>query len=459
MRRMAVVVVSIVLVLGACGSGGGSSERQVLVDYSSDEFANFVAQDFPNKLEITPGQTVVWKQTWTGEPHTVTGGALVTAKLSKTKNLLQLFDGYTSLVSTNHDLIDPENAGDATMVDFFAALRHAKPAAKRDAVMAAWRGVQKEHPELPDIDHPPATPVSAMNDQVNQIADDAFNDLPSAHDDSGVAQNVGQRCFLRTGAPPQETSQACTAAQQRQPVFDGKYSFYNSGVLPYQGPRGNTYRVKFAGTTKPGTYLFFCAVHGPQQTTEVVVRPKGTKVPSASAIARLGRKQANDVITPLAKTFRTTSRTGKLSWHGEKLSEPFAGLPSDIEASINEFVPRTIHAKVDQPITWNVIGADHTISFNVPPYLPIFNFRSDGKVVFNPKVDNPTGGAPTIPDAGDEGQPRKIDGGTYDGTGFWSSGTVGGDPARQYTLRISKPGTYNYACLVHPRMIGKVVVS
>jgi plastocyanin len=53
----------------------------------------------------------------------------------------------------------------------------------------------------------------------------------------------------------------------------------------------------------------------------------------------------------------------------------------------------------------------------------------------------------------------KIDGGTYDGTGFWSSGLFGAEPYAEYTLRISKPGTYPYACLIHPSMIGQVVVT
>jgi plastocyanin len=458
-RRLAAVA-AVVAVLGACSSGGGGGERQVLVDYSTDEFASFIAQDFPRKIEITPGQTVVWKQTWTGEPHTVTGGSTTNAKLASSVDLLKLFHGYDELRGDNPDMINPEDAGDATMADFFGTLKAAKPTSKRDEVVAAYKTVRKAHPELPDYDHPTSEPVSEFNSQMDDIAGGVFDGFPFAGDDSGnIVQNVGQRCFLKSGAPPDNPKQACTNDQQRQPVFDGTYSFYNSGILPYEGPRGNTYRVKFSPKTKPGTYYFYCAIHGPNQLSEVVVKPAGSKVPSASSIAHQGRKAADEEIAPLRKTYRDAVKNGKVDIDGKKVSGPFAGLPSSTEGSINEFLPRTLHVKVNEPITWKIAGSDHTISFDVPPYLPIVEFKPDGTIQFNKKVRDQAGGAPAVPDEGDEGQPHKIDGGTYDGTGFWSSGVVGGDPYREYTLRISKKGTYNYACLIHPRMIGKVVVS
>ena len=460
MLRKCAVVAAFVTLLSACGGSSGVTERQVLVDYSSDEFASFIAQDSPRRIEITPGTTVVWKQTWTGEPHTVTGGGLSNKKLADSVSLLKLFNGYESLRAKNSTMVDPENAGDATMLDFFTELKHASPKASADAVVASYRAVRARYPDLPDSDHPPATLVTPFNDRMNEIANGVFDSFLYAHGqgDNDVAQNVGQRCFLKNGGPPEDVSQPCSAAQQRQPEFDGTYSFYNSGILPYEGPRGNTYRVRFSPKTKPGTYFFYCAIHGPNQLSEVVVRPKGTKVASAAAIARQGRKEATDAIAPMATTFRNATRTNKVKVQGRTLTGPFAGLPSAQEGSINEFVPRTLQVKVNQPITWHFVGADHTISFNVPPYLPIMTFASSGTVSFNAKVHDPAGGAPKPPDFGDNDK-RVIDGGTYSGTGFWSSGVVGGDPPTSYTLRIAKKGTYNYACLIHPRMIGKVVVS
>jgi hypothetical protein len=110
------------------------------------------------------------------------------------------------------------------------------------------------------------------------------------------------------------------------------------------------------------------------------------------------------------------------------------------------------------------MGADHTITFDVPSYFPPVQFLKDGTVRLNPKLDKPAGGAPEPPkhegeEDGGGGGPEKIDGGTYDGTGFWSSGLVGAEPYLEYTVRISNPGTYKYACLLHPPMVGTVVVS
>ncbi len=39
-----------------------------------------------------------------------------------------------------------------------------------------------------------------------------------------------------------------------------------------------------------------------------------------------------------------------------------------------------------------------------------------------------------------EGHPLSIDGGTYDGAGFYSSGLFGGKPYAEYTLRFSRAG-------------------
>jgi hypothetical protein len=56
-----------------------------------------------------------------------------------------------------------------------------------------------------------------------------------------------------------------------------------------------------------------------------------------------------------------------------------------------------------------------------------------------------------------------VDGGTWDGAGFRSSGfpiCLGGDcPPARFSLTFTKPGTYRYACLLHPAMIGTVVVT
>src|SRR5439155_98842 len=114
-------------------------------------------------------------------------------------------------------------------------------------------------------------------------------------------------------------------------------------------------------------------------------------------------------------------------------------------------------AKAGAPITWKMMGADHTIAFGVPAYFPQVEFLKDGTVRLNPKIHPPAGGAKTYPSPqGENGGsgPSKWDGGTYGGSGFWSSGLIGNQPYLEYTVRIAKPGSYRVACLIHPAMVG-----
>ena len=456
MRRSLVFVAGAVVVLsGACGSSGGG-DRQVLVDYSPDEVAVFVAKDFPAKVAVKPGETIAFKQTWTGEPHTVTGGTNASADIQRANKWSALFDGYIGLAQNNHDMVNPEGPTDATFADFAAKLKAAKPASDAAKVVATWRSLRADYPQLPDIDNPPDVPFNDVNDLIDRLSEDHPALLDATTDQTTVNQNAAQPCYLRTGSPPQDPEQPCTAAQQRQPAFDGTQSFYNSGVLPYEGQRGNTFKMKIAKTTKPGAYFFYCAVHGPDQQVEVDVVKPNAKIPSASRETRVARAAAESVVAPLVKTFRDARADDKLTFEGEKLTGPFAGLPSEIHGGINEFVPRALTVKAGEPVTWKVVG-DHTISFDVPAYLPILQFTRRS-VRYNPQVHDIVGGAPTVPPQTGHGV-QKFDAGTYSGKGFWSSGLMGADPYLEYTLRFAKPGTYPYACLVHPKMIGKVVVS
>ena len=88
-KHVAVLVAVVVLVFGACGggddneasdsSGGNSSAKSYTVDVDgkADDFNMATTAYFPSKLTVTPGSTVVFKEIFTGEPHTVTLGTLV----------------------------------------------------------------------------------------------------------------------------------------------------------------------------------------------------------------------------------------------------------------------------------------------------------------------------------------------------------------------------------------------
>ena len=114
-------------------------------------------------------------------------------------------------------------------------------------------------------------------------------------------------------------------------------------------------------------------------------------------------------------------------------------------------------------MTWINLGL-HTISFNVPRYFPIISVEDDGTVVYNPRIAPAAGGAPQPPlpfggpEAVERPEPLVIDAGRWDGAGFYSSGLIAADPYVQYSITFSRPGTYKYACLIHPPMTGTIVV-
>ena len=127
-----------------------------------------------------------------------------------------------------------------------------------------------------------------------------------------------------------------------------------------------------------------------------------------------------------------------------------------------EFLPKTIHAKVGQKLTWAFVGL-HTVSFDVPKYFPLLTVANNGTVAVDQRDLVPKGGpgfAETYPDSA--GDLYNVDGGTWNGSGFRSSGlspNSGDNQVSAFTIAITKAGTYQYACLIHPRMVGTVVVS
>jgi plastocyanin len=441
----------------------------VLVDFRSDEFASFYLYNFPTKVTVRPGDTLAFKQTWTGEPHTITGGTIVSDQVRDGLDWIDFFESFDGMRGKGAAFPDPENPGDATFKDFATALHKATGVdALRARFVRAYANLRNKGVALPDLEQPPDTPFADLAQLVTTESDKAFSTMPNAFgDDDQITQNVGQPCFLRTGGPPDDAATPCDRADQRQPAFDGRFSFYNSGVIPYQGPNGNTFTMKIADDTAPGTYFFYCAVHGLLQHSEVEVRPKGTAIPSQDAVAREAQKEIDELTGPMRKAYLDAKRAGRIKVPGPDgaevtVSGPFAGLAGGEHTAVNAFIPSRIQVKAGDPITWTMMGSDHTISFNVPKYFPPVQFDPDGSVHVNPKLQAAAGGAIPLPQSNDQDGPpgpKEHDGGTFDGTGFWSSGLIGADPYLSYTMRITKRGTYNYACLLHPPMVGSIVVT
>jgi plastocyanin len=422
--------VVLVLLAASCVFGSSSPTRTVLVDYNSDEFPTNFTDYFPSNVQVRPGDTVVFRKAWTGEPHTVTFGSYANQYGQIIGPYLKIFDekGYAGL--------PPE------------------PAAAK-----------------------------ALDAKVPYLFDNNGN----------VAQNSAQPCYLTAGMPPKDTNKPCTKAQQVQPEFTGRQFWYNSGYIHYAGPSGNTFRIKIAADATPGHYFFFCLNHGPFMSGWLDIKPKGAKIPSQDALNREAQKEIESHLSLLRQN-HSLAVAQRFPVPPDRLSEvqkfgvptavvdgkvvvraTFVGLPhmGTDDASILQFVPTTVHARVGETVSWLFLGGPnqgHTLSFDVPKYFPLFTIEKDGTVVRNPKLDEPAGGAPAVPKNAQGGggnssngpppPPVVIDGGTWNGQAFFSSGLI--SPAGGfvlYNMRFAKPGTYKFACLVHPLMVGTLVVS
>ncbi|MGI8792450.1 MAG: hypothetical protein ACR2H3_04645, partial [Acidimicrobiales bacterium] len=224
MGRLVLAGVTLAALLSGCGSSptttAPNQTRTVLVDYNHDEFAVAAFAYFPRTVQVRPGDTVEFKQAWTGEPHSVTMGSYVDEQLEP---LIDLFERV-------------ESTG--------------------------------EFPE--------GEPEEFENFEV-----------PFAFSDEGLAQRAAQPCYVDAadfdGTYPGDDEMPCP--NQTQAPFNGQ-AIYNSGLIPFEGVGGNTYKVELADDLPTGTYSFFCNVHGPLQFGKVEVKEPGSEIPSASAVAK-----------------------------------------------------------------------------------------------------------------------------------------------------------------------------
>ncbi|MEX0874607.1 MAG: hypothetical protein WD646_08460 [Actinomycetota bacterium] len=465
--KIVAIAAALLLVASACDRlpfvGGGGEERTVLVDYSHDEFASFFLANFPRKIQVTPGTTVVFRQTWTGEPHTVTGGTSIDKAVGSP--LLKFVTAFENLAAAGVELPNPEGPPtDATLGDVIEIVEESEESEDRTNFLEAYDEMADDG-EVPDRDEAKDVTFGEFVEDVDPKIEEAFSSVPFAFNEetNDIAQNVGQPCYLTRGAPPKDPDKPC--AQQEQPEFNGTQSFYSSGIIPYEGPQGNTYNVRLSDNIDPGKYFFYCAIHGPGQSTEVTVRPAGTDIPTQEEVSRQARKEIDLGAKPLEKVYRAAVDDGRIQFGGpdgpSTLRGPFAGLFSQDydHAVINEFVPRQLEVARNEPISWKMMGAEHTITFGVPRYFPIVQFLDNGKIRFNPRLRAAAGGAEKAPEYQDGPEPLEHDAGTYDGSGFWSTGSMGADTYVDVTMRISEPGTYDFACLIHPPMVGKITVT
>ena len=275
-----------------------------------------------------------------------------------------------------------------------------------------------------------------------------------------IAQDAAQPCFAKTLADLPLDHSACSKADQVQPEFTGRYAYYSSGLIRSEGPSANNFEMKIANDATPGAYFYYCNLHGLTMSGFVTVS-KSAKVATQRALNRVGRNEAQTIAAPLLAEYRkekngTSIHKGNLAGSGDPSTQGIA-------AEINEFTPRQITTVVGDKVTWTFVG-NHSISFNVPTFTPLFTKTNAGEIVVTEGLDKPAGGWPGAP-AGHKAYPAltdatvALDAGNFNGTHAFTSSGIGFNTGDTYAVTFTKKGTYPYACVIHPGMIGKVVVT
>lgn len=221
-------------------------------------------------------------------------------------------------------------------------------------------------------------------------------------------------------------------------VIDGK-KLDGSGV-GLEGPL--SWKVTFP---KKGTYTLICSIH-PGMKTKITVKPKSATVPSKGQDARRVKKQVK-LAVKLAR---------KLSaYKGPKDDAIQAG--SDAKGVANlAFYPAAKTVKVNTPVTFRMSKTSteiHNVAFGPDAYIAEL-----AKNFFGPAGIDPT----TLYPSEAPGAPAVHDGANH-GNGYINTGIIDVEKATPMptssTITFSKPGTYDYYCIVHgAEMKGKITV-
>jgi len=213
-------------------------------------------------------------------------------------------------------------------------------------------------------------------------------------------------------------------------------------ALDGSGIGGAKWKVKFP---KQGTYTLLCSIHQGMKV-KVTVKPKSATVPSKGQDARRVKKQVK-LATKLAKKL-----------------DRFKGRPGDVIQAGSDakgvahlaFYPAAKTVKAGRPVTFTMSKFSteiHNVAFGPDAYIAELAKSFFGPEGLDPKTLYPSE-AP--------GSPAVYDG-TNHGNGYINTGILDAEkgtpmPTSQ-TITFSKPGTYDYFCIVHgAEMKGKITV-
>jgi plastocyanin len=224
-------------------------------------------------------------------------------------------------------------------------------------------------------------------------------------------------------------------------VFDGT-QVVGSG-LPGDGPP-KPFKVKFP---KKGTYTVLCSIH-PGMKGKVVVKAKRARVATSKQDAKRVKKQA-----------RAASKLAKRLVAGQGVPKGAvvkAGNDKQGVATL-AFFPAKKTVKVGQNVTFTMSNKStetHNVAFAPEAYAGELAQSFIGPAGLDPR---------TVYPSEPFGTPLVV-GGTQHGNGFVNTGMLDDVEAtplpKSNTVSFSKPGTYQYYCIVHgAEMKGSITVT
>jgi plastocyanin len=223
--------------------------------------------------------------------------------------------------------------------------------------------------------------------------------------------------------------------------------FLNSGTPSRGGPPA-PFVVKF---TKIGTFTFFCLIH-PGMKGVVKVLPKSAHVPTpASDRAAASAQEADDIV-----------KARKLGKVKPPAATVLAGHDGSGPVTWLRFFPQNLKIKAGTTVNFKLSSQRevHTITFGPAAYTtaiektfvtPVPNPGGPPTLVLNPLGDHPSDPLPLPPYTG-----------TNHGNGFEGSGVLvggGGPLPSSVKITFTKPGVFNYECVIHEHMDGKITVT